>query len=164
MHYSSLVHFALGAVDPQANKNTSATSATAGSAAAWPLVAHAQQRVLPAIGFLSPGSLESDLRRLSGVRQGLKEVGYIDGQDVTIEYRGAGGQIDRLPVLAADLVRREVAVIIAVAATATNAAKGATTELFSRILCIARARPQPVPTSDPDPTRCRHPLFAATRP
>ena len=52
---------------------------------------------MPVVGFLSPGSPDTDLRRLSGVRKGLKELGYIDGQNVTIEYRGAGGQIDRLP-------------------------------------------------------------------
>jgi putative tryptophan/tyrosine transport system substrate-binding protein len=103
--------------------------AVVSGAAVWPVAARAQQHVLPAIGFLSPGSPDADLRRLGGVRQGLKEVGYIDGQNVTIEYRGAGGQIDRLPALAADLVRREVAVIIAVAATATNAAKDATTTI-----------------------------------
>jgi putative ABC transport system substrate-binding protein len=99
------------------------------TAAMWPRAARAQQSAMPVVGFLSPGSPEADLRRLSGVRKGLKELGYIDGQNVTIEYRGAGGQIDRLPALAAELVRREVAVIIAVAATATNAAKGATSTI-----------------------------------
>src|SRR6202011_2589712 len=92
-----------------------------GTAAGWPLAARAQQPAMPVVGFLSPGSPDTDLRRLSGVRKGLKELGYIDGQNVTIEYRGAGGQIDRLPALAAELVRREVAVIIAVAATAKAA-------------------------------------------
>jgi putative ABC transport system substrate-binding protein len=97
-----------------------------GGAAAWPLVARAQQPAMPVIGFLSPGSPDADLHRLSGVREGLKEVGYIDGQNVAIEYRGAAGQIDRLPTLAAELVDRKVAVIIAVAATAVSAAKSAT--------------------------------------
>jgi putative tryptophan/tyrosine transport system substrate-binding protein len=100
-----------------------------GAAVAWPLTVGAQQRALPVIGFLSPGSPDADLRRLSGVRQGLKEGGYVDGQNVTIEYSEAGGQIDRLPALASELIRREVAVIIAVAATATIAAKGATTTI-----------------------------------
>jgi ABC transporter substrate binding protein len=104
-------------------------TALGGAVLAWPLAAHAQQRAMPVVGLLSPGSREADLRRLNGIRQGLKEGGYIDGRNVTIEYRGASGQIDRLPGLAAELVRREVVVIIAVAATATSAAKSATTTI-----------------------------------
>src|SRR5690349_12210194 len=74
-----------------------------GSTAAWPLSVRAQQPAIPVIGFLSPGSPESDVVRLTGVRQGLKESAYVEGQNVAIEYRFAHGQNDRLPALAADL-------------------------------------------------------------
>ena len=81
---------------------------------------------MPVIGFLSPGSPESDVVRLTGVRQGLKESGYVEGQNVAIEYRFAHGQNDRLPALAADLVDRRVAGIVTVGTPATLAAKAAT--------------------------------------
>ena len=98
-----------------------------GSAAAWPLAARAQQPAMPLIGFLSPGSPESDVVRLTGVRQGLKESGYAEGQNVAIEYCFAYGQNDRLPALAADLVDRRVAGIVTVGTPATLAAKATTT-------------------------------------
>ena len=97
-----------------------------GSAAAWPLSVRAQQPAMPVIGFLSPGSPESDVVRLTGVRQGLKESGYVEGQNVAIEYRFAHGQNDRLPALAADLVDRRVAGMVTVGTPATLAAKAAT--------------------------------------
>ena len=97
-----------------------------GSAAAWPLSVRAQQPAMPVIGFLSPGSPESDVARLTGVRQGLKESGYVEGQNVAIEYRFAHGQNDRLPALAADLVDRRVAGIVTAGTPATLAAKAAT--------------------------------------
>ena len=90
-----------------------------GSAAAWPLSVRAQQPAMPVIGFLSPGSPESDVVRLTGVRQGLKESGYVEGQNVAIEYRFAHGQNDRLPALAADLVDRRVAGIVTAGTPAT---------------------------------------------
>ena len=96
-----------------------------GSAAAWPLSVRAQP-AMPVIGFLSPGSAESDVVRLTGVRQGLKESGYVEGQNVAIEYRFAHGQNDRLPALAADLVDRRVAGIVTAGTPATLAAKAAT--------------------------------------
>jgi len=97
-----------------------------GVAAAWPLTVGAQQ-ALPVIGWLSVGSAESDSTvRLSPFRRGLNETGYVEGQNVAIEYRWAEGQNDRLPALAADLVRRQVAVIVAAAAPPAVAAKAAT--------------------------------------
>jgi putative tryptophan/tyrosine transport system substrate-binding protein len=97
-----------------------------GAAAAWPLAARAQQRSMPVIGFLSPGSPESDGVRLTGVRQGLKESGYVEGQNVAIEYRFAHGQNDRLPALAADLVNRPMVGMVTAGTPATLAAKAAT--------------------------------------
>jgi len=84
-----------------------------GGASAWPLVARAQQRAMPVIGFLSTLSPEAISRPVHGFHGGLKEAGYIERQNVAIEYRWAQGHYDRLPELAADLVRRKVAVMVA---------------------------------------------------
>jgi putative ABC transport system substrate-binding protein len=97
-----------------------------GSAAVWPRVARAQQREMPVVGWLGSESREAEDFRVIPFRQGLKQSGYIEGQNVSIEYRWADGQYNRLPALAADLVRRQVNVIAGAGLPATLAAKAAT--------------------------------------
>jgi putative ABC transport system substrate-binding protein len=100
------------------------------SVAGWPLTARAQQSAMPVVGFLSPASPESYASRVQAFRQGLQEIGYIEGQNVTIEYRWAHDQFERLPELAAELVRRKVAVIISAGSTSgALAAKNATSTI-----------------------------------
>ena len=101
-----------------------------GAAVTWPLSAGAQQSAIPVIGFLDPRSPEGESNRLRGLREGLKETGFVEGENVTVEYRWAENQVDRLPELAADLVRRQAALIIASGGrAATLAAKAATTTI-----------------------------------
>src|SRR6516165_12149651 len=101
-----------------------------GTAAAWPVMAHAQQPALPVIGYLGTGFADDDLKNFTvPFLQGLKETGYVEGQNVAIEYRWAEMQADRLPALAADLVRRRVAVIACATTPAALAAKAATTTI-----------------------------------
>ena len=97
-----------------------------GTVAVWPLAAHAQQRDLPVVGFLNPRSPEQAEYVVSAFRQGLKEAGYTEGQNVAVEYRWAQNQYARLPDLAADLVRRRVSVIVAGATNSARAAMAAT--------------------------------------
>jgi putative tryptophan/tyrosine transport system substrate-binding protein len=106
---------------------TSSSTRRLGSASAWPLAARAQQPAVPVIGFLSS---QSDLEYITvPFLQGLKETGYVAGQNVVVEYRYAENQLDRLPALAADLVRRRVAVIVATGTTVAVPAKAATTTI-----------------------------------
>jgi putative ABC transport system substrate-binding protein len=103
--------------------------ATLGGAAAWPLAAGAQQPALPVIGYLNFGSPEFDTLRLTGLRRGLSQTGYVEGRNLVIEYRWAGNQTDRLPALVADLVQLRVAAIVSPGLVGTLAAKAATTSI-----------------------------------
>ena len=98
-----------------------------GAAAGWPVAARAEQSAVPVIGFLNSASPQPFANYVAGFRAGLKETGYIDGQNVTIEFRWAEGHYDRLPEMAADLVRHKVAVLVSTGGTPTvTAAKAAT--------------------------------------
>jgi len=103
-------------------------AALGGAVPAWPLAARAQQPTMPVIGVLGGSSLDA-LAELRAFRQGLKDVGYVEGENVAVEYRSADNRIDRMPELAADLLRRRVGVIVAADTASTRAAQAATTTI-----------------------------------
>jgi putative tryptophan/tyrosine transport system substrate-binding protein len=100
-----------------------------GAGAAWPVAALAQGSARPVVGYLGPGSAVSDAFRVTAFRQGLSEAGFVEGQNVTVDYRWAEEHYDRLPAMATDLVNRHVAVIVATSTPAALAAKAATTTI-----------------------------------
>ena len=128
--YRGVLSFRPEAWRDRAVNRRSFISLLGGAAAAWPLAAHAQQPTMPVVCFLHPGSLAMNKRNVAAFYQGLAEAGYAEGRNVRVEFRWADNQLGRLPMLAADLVASQVAVIVAAGAIASPlAAKEATTTI-----------------------------------
>src|SRR5262245_58792785 len=108
-----------------------------GCASAWPLAARAQQPVVPVIGFLNPQSPVSYVETMRAFRQGLKEAGYVEGENIAIEYRWADNQSERVPVLAAELVRQRVALIVTTGGAQTALADKAATKTITIAFVVA---------------------------
>ena len=105
-------------------------AALGGAAVAWPLAARAQQPVMPVVGFLGAGARGPLREQIAAFQEGLKESSYVEGQNVAVEYRFAEGQFDRFPALAAELVRRQVAVLFVASNAGALAAKQATSRVI----------------------------------
>jgi putative tryptophan/tyrosine transport system substrate-binding protein len=130
-----------------------------GAAAAWPLAARAQQPAMPVVGFVRSTSLADAAHLVAAFRQGLKEAGFVEGQNVAIEYRSAEDRLGRLPELMAELIRPPAAVIVGNTPSAL-AAKAATTTVpivfaVGGALIIAGARPMPIAFADTRPNWLR---------
>ena len=108
-----------------------------GGAAAWPLAARAQQPAMPVVGFIRDGSAEANARNAGAFRKGLNETGYVEGQNVKVEYHWLEGQYDSLPALLGDLVRRRVSVIVANSTPASLAAKALGLTVPDKLLVAA---------------------------
>jgi putative ABC transport system substrate-binding protein len=117
-----------------------------GSAAAWPFMVRAQQAALPVVGFVDLGAADASVARATAFRKGLSETGYIEGQNVTVEYHWLEGRYESAPAVMADLVRRQVAVITTTVAATALAAKAATPVMTLSSLVSSRALRGPTVT------------------